>query len=95
MIKFDKPTILNGAQLRKELNSQGVKIADKSECVLLDSENYLFLDIKANDETKAAEIVNAHIGIDTSKDYLKIKQSAEAKLTALGLTAEEVASILG
>ena len=93
MIKFIKPNNLNGTQLRNELNNAKVKISAASDAVKDDGEGNLFLDIDPVDEIKASEIVNAHIGIDTSKDYAAAKQSAQAKLAALGLTADEIAAL--
>ena len=95
MIKFIKPEKLNGEQLRDELNAVKIKISKKPDSVVDDGQNNLLLDINENDEIKAAEIVAAHIGIDTSINYAAAKTSAQAKLAALGLTEEEVASILG
>ena len=97
MVKFNKPEKLNGAQLRDELNAAGVLISNEPSAVLLNGNGELCLEIKSKDEAKAVEIVANHIGIDIDLDALKAaaKQSAQAKLAALGLTEEEVASILG
>ena len=95
MVQFNKPDSLNGAQLKKELNAAGVKIDYGVDSLSIDGDGILFLDIKSNDEAKAAAVIAAHIGVDTSNDKAAAKQSAQAKLAALGLTEEEVASILG
>ena len=93
MITFNKPENLNGAQLRDELNAGGVKISNDRNAVCVNGEGKLELDIKINDQVKAAEIVAEHIGVDI--DTTAAKASAQAKLAALGLTEEEVASIIG
>ena len=93
MITFNKPENLNGAQLRNELNAGGVKISNDRNAVCVNGEGKLELDIKINDQVKAAEIVAEHIGVDIDTDA--IKASAQAKLAALGLTPDEVAAIVG
>ena len=95
MIKFIKPEKLNGEQLRDELNAVKIKISKEPDSVVDDGQNNLLLDINESDEIKAAEIVAAHIGIDTSINYAAAKQSAQAKLAALGLTDDEVKAIVG
>ena len=95
MITFNKPENLNGAQLRNELNAGGVKISNDRNAVCVNGEGKLELDIKINDQVKAAEIVAAHIGVDTLINLAAAKASAQAKLAALGLTADEVAAIVG
>ena len=95
MITFNKPENLNGAQLRNELNAGGVEISNHRNSVCVNGEGQLELEIKASDQIKAAEIVAAHIGLDTSINLAAVKASAQAKLAALGLTDDEVAAILG
>jgi hypothetical protein len=93
MAIFSKPDNLNGAQLRKELKAVGVTFTDEFETILINAENELVLEIKKTDEQKAKQIIENHNGIDI--DLVKVKESAQAKFAALGLTEEEVASILG
>jgi len=62
MISFTRPTNLNGAELRQELNAGGVAISDDMSAVKLDADNVLWLDIKDKDKTKAEAIVAAHNG---------------------------------
>ena len=95
MITFDRPKELNGKQLRNELNANGVKISDDAQSVCDDGQGNLLLDIKNSDEAKAAAVVLAHIGVDTSINYAAVRASAQAKLAALGLTTDEVAAIVG
>jgi hypothetical protein len=61
MQTFTKPTNLNGAELRQELNAAGVNISDDKSAVVLDGD-VLFLDIAAKDKTKALAVVAAHNG---------------------------------
>jgi hypothetical protein len=61
MQTFTKPTNLNGAELRQELNAAGVNISDDKSAVVLDGD-VLFLDIAAKDKTKALAVVAAHDG---------------------------------
>lgn len=95
MITFDRPKELNGKQLRDELNANGVKISDDAQSVCDDGQGNLLLEIKSSDEAKAAAVVSAHMGIDNSINYAAAKASAQTKLAALGLTADEVAAIVG
>lgn len=61
MQTFTKPTNLNGAELRQELNAAGVNISDDTNAVVLDGD-VLFLDIAAKDKAKAETVVAAHNG---------------------------------
>ena len=95
MLNFIKPTLLNSAQLLSELVDAGVDILDVKNFAEVNGEGELYLAISETDKTKAAKIVANHIGIDTSLEYLATKASALAKLAALGLTEDEVKSIVG
>ena len=91
MIKYTKPTELNGSQLRKELQNAGITISDASESVMVDGNNDLWLDIADKDKAKAETIVAAHIGVDESA----IREAAKAALLArLGITADEAKLLL-
>lgn len=61
MISFDKPTNLNGAELRQELNAAGVTISDSLQAVKL-LQGVLLLDIDAKDKSKAEAVLAAHNG---------------------------------
>jgi hypothetical protein len=61
MQTFTKPTNLNGAELRQELNDAGVNISNDRSAVVLDGD-VLFLDIAAKDKAKAEAVVAAHNG---------------------------------
>lgn len=89
MIKFDKPTNLNGTELLTELNAVGVKI---TESPVIDSNNELWLDIAVKDELTAKPIVTAHNGTTVAPDKSAQRQEI---LDRLGLTADEAALLLG
>jgi hypothetical protein len=63
MISFNKPTNLNGAELRQELNDAGVAISNDIFAIKLDGEKVLWLDIATKDKSKAQAVVDAHDGI--------------------------------
>lgn len=89
MIQFNKPEKLNGEQLLDELKNAGVKIVDYP---LIDGEGNFWLDVKETDKEKTAEIVQKHIGEDTSKIKVAARQ---AILDRLGLTEDEAKILLG
>ncbi len=86
MIKFDKPTNLNGTELLAELNAAGIKI---TESPLDDAAGGLWLNIKEADKTKAASVVAAHDGTIIAKEL-----SIEAKLASAGLNLQELKAAL-
>jgi hypothetical protein len=61
MQTFTKPTNLNGAELRQELNAAGITISNEKNAVQLDGD-ILFLDIAKKDADAAEAIVAAHNG---------------------------------
>lgn len=89
MIKFNRPENINGTELIAELKAVGVKVNDFP---LLDGNGDFWLDIAAKDETKAAEIVAAHNGTIIAPDKTAARK---AILDRLGLTADEMAILLG
>jgi len=92
MIQFNKPTNLNGAELRSELNAGGVAISDEHGAVNLDDNNELWLDIEAKDKAKATPVVAAHNGTTVTPDNSAAKA---ALLARLGITAEEAKLLIG
>ncbi len=88
MIKFDKPTNLNGAELIDELNVAGVNVKNRP----LDDGFNLWLDINSKDEAKTKAIVDAHNGTTIAPD---LSAQRQAILDRLGLTAEEAQLLLG
>jgi hypothetical protein len=89
MIKFNKPSNLNGTELRQELNVAGVKINDQPSSVRVDN-NDLWLDIASKDEAKAKSIVDAHNGTTFAPE-----PTVADKLANAGLTVEDLKSALG
>ena len=61
MQTFTKPSNLNGAELRQELNAAGVNITNDRAAVILDGD-VLFLDIAAKDKAKAEAVLSTHNG---------------------------------
>ena len=62
MISFNKPTNLNGAELRQELNDGGVSISFDLGTVVHTADGLIWLDIATKDKLKAEAIVAAHNG---------------------------------
>lgn len=87
-MEFNIPTELNGSQLQKELKDAGIKLNDYPRLV----DGKLVLEIAKKDETKAKAIVDAHVGIDKSAE---IEAQRQAILDRIGLTADELAVLLG
>lgn len=90
MIKFDKPTNLNGAELLDELAAVGV-IANAETSPFIDGNGDFWLDISESDKKKAEPIIAAHNGTLIAPDLLAQRQ---AILDRLGITAEEARLLL-
>jgi hypothetical protein len=90
MIQFTKPTNLNGAELRNELNANGVAISNDPFSVKLESEGSLWLDIAEVDKAKATPIVAAHNGTIVAPE-----QTIADKLASVGLSVEDLKEALG
>lgn len=89
MITFNKPTNLNGEQLRQELIAAGVTISSDSSAVEIGENDILLLDIKKADEAKALPVVAAHAGIDTPREL-----TVAEKLAFVNLSLEELKAAL-
>jgi len=87
-MEFNIPAQLNGVQLQKELKDAGIKLNDYPRLV----DGKLVLDIAKKDETKAKAIVDAHVGVDNSAE---IEAQRQAILDRIGLSADELAILLG
>ena len=88
MTIFKKPKNLNGTELIEEMAAAGIVIPR----VLDNGDGTIDL---ATDDAKAAKIVESHNGSQIAPDKSAAKASAIAKLAALGLTADEMAILLG
>jgi hypothetical protein len=90
MIKFNKPSNLNGTELRQELNAAGVAITDKPSSVKSDANGNLWLDIADKDEAKAQVVVDAHNGTTVAPEL-----TVADKLQSVGLNLEDLKAALG
>jgi hypothetical protein len=90
MIKFNKPTNLNGAELRKELNDAGVPISNDLNSVSIDADGNLWLDIADKDKTKAQVVIDAHDGTTTAPE-----PTVAEKLASVGLNLGDLKTALG
>ena len=87
MIKFTKPTNLNGAELRNELNAAGITITDSP---YVDDNNDLFLEIANKDAKQAEAIVASHNGTIIAPEL-----TVEQKLASVGLNLDDLKVALG
>jgi len=62
MISFTKPTNLNGAELRQELNDAGITISFDLGTVVHTADGLIWLDIAEGDAEAAEAIVATHNG---------------------------------
>jgi hypothetical protein len=91
MIKFNKPTNLNGAELIDELASVGIILDKNNQAPVLDGNGDLWLDINLSDEPAAAAVVAAHNGTTVAPE-----PTIADKLASVGLSLDELkAAILG
>lgn len=90
MIQFIKPENLNGAELRDELNANGVAISNDPFSVKLEGDGSLWLDIAEADKAKATPIVAAHNGTTIATE-----PTVADKLAAAGLSVDELKEALG
>lgn len=89
MIKVNKPTNLNGVELRAELRAAGVDITDGRDAVFIDDNGDLFLDIAAKDKAKADEVIAVHNGSQSAPEL-----SIEEKLASIGLSLDDLRAAL-
>ena len=90
MEKFDKPSKLNGAELRQELNAGGVAISNDLDAVTIDENQNLVLKIAKKDVEKAQLIVVAHNGTVVAPEA-----TIDQKLASVGLSIDDLKSALG
>ena len=84
---FDKPTNLNGAELKEELAAVGIVV----ETIRDNADNTI--SFETTNEAKAAEVVAAHNGTTVAPDNTAAKAAAQAKLAALGLTTDDLKAL--
>jgi hypothetical protein len=87
-MNFNKPTRLNGVTLKDELKAVGI-IVDEISVI----GEILILEIPDKDKAKAEQVISDHKGEDIIDPKIALRASALAKLAALGLTADEIASL--
>lgn len=90
MIKFDKPQNLNGSELLDELAAAKIVLDKETQIPLIDGNGDLWLDVKSSDVAKAEKVVAAHNGT-----IIAPEPTAADKLTAAGLTIEDLKLLLG
>lgn len=86
MIKFTKPTNLNGIELLEELNAVGVSI---TEPPFVDGNGDLFLAISDANAKKAEAVVAVHNG-----NIIPKEPTIEDKLASVGLSINELKAAL-
>ena len=89
MASFNKPSSLNGTQLRNELRIAGVVISDDINAVIDSADGFIQLDIKKADESKAEAVIAAHVGVDSV-----IELSLDEKLASVGISLAEIKAAL-
>jgi len=87
MIKFIKPTNLNGTELLNELNAAGVPI---TEPPFIDGNGDLYLDIPDAHAKKAETVVLAHDGTT-----IPLEPTIDDKLASVGLSLTDLKAALG
>ena len=90
MIKFTKPTNLNGSELLTELALVGIILQNETEAPFIDGDGDLWLDIKPADEAKAAAVVSVHNGTIVAPE-----QTIDDKLASVGLSVPDLKTALG
>lgn len=79
---------INGEQLVKELQEVGIVVSD----LPLVENGFLILELNPKDETKTKTVYDNHVAEDWSVSKAAARQ---AVLDKLGLSADEVAALLG
>lgn len=87
MIKFNKPTNLNGTELVNELESAGITVNDLP---FVDGNDDLWLDISDEDKAQAEQIVAAHNGT-----VIPPEPTVADKLASVGLSIDDLKDALG
>jgi hypothetical protein len=84
MAIFQRPTNLNGAELKAEFASNGISITQLND--LLDET----IRVETDDEIEAAKIIAAHNGTTVAPE-----PSIEDKLASIGLSLSDLKTALG
>ncbi len=86
MIKFTKPTNLNGTELLTELNAAGIAI---TEAPFVDGNGDLFLNIAESNAKKAEAVITNHDGTIVAPE-----PTIADKLASVGLSIDELKAAL-
>jgi len=90
VIKFNKPTNLNGTELLAELAAVGIVLIPIEQSPVVDSNDDMWLDIKPEDEAKAAAVVATHNGTTVAPE-----PTVAQKLASVGLSLDDLKEALG
>jgi len=90
MIKFNKPTNLNGAELLDELVAVGIVLDKDLQSPLIDGNGDFWLDVDISDKAQAELVLSAHNGTTIAPE-----PSIQDKLTNACITLEELKVALG
>lgn len=90
MIKFTKPTNLNGSELLDELADVGIVLDSKTQRPLIDGNGDFWLDVSEADKAKAEAVVAAHNGTTVAPE-----PTIKDKLTSVGLSLPDLKAALG
>lgn len=90
MIKFNKPTNLNGSELLDELAAVGIVLDKLEQAPMIDGNGDFWLHITEADEAMAAAIVAAHNGTTVAPE-----PTIEDKLASVGLSLPDLKAALG
>jgi hypothetical protein len=90
MEKFNKPSNLNGTELRAELNAAGVVISNDLDAVAIDENENLLLKIDKKHVEKAQLVVSAHNGTVVAPEA-----TIDEKLASVGLSINSLKTALG
>jgi hypothetical protein len=83
-MNFTKPQALNGAQLKDELQAQGITVAGLED----DGQGQISFNVEKAKEGLAASIVAAHVGIDK-------EPTVTEKLESVGVSIDDLKVALG
>ena len=90
MIKFNKPTNLNGAELLDELAAVGIVLDKDLQSPFIDGNGDFWLDVDISNKAQAELVLAAHNGTTIAPE-----PSIQDKLTNAGITLDELKVALG
>jgi hypothetical protein len=90
MIKFNKPTNLNGAELLDELAAVGIVLDKDLQSPFIDGNGDFWLDVDISNKAQAELVLAAHNGTTIAPE-----PSIQDKLETAGITLDELKVALG